>query len=61
VLRLAWLRVRSALRWPPCRYRVEAYQDPCQTTVLGHCVDPASPWWATRRKQRLGSGEKASA
>jgi hypothetical protein len=34
---------------------------PRQATGSGQCVGPASPGWATMRKQRPGSGEKASA
>jgi hypothetical protein len=36
-------------------------RDPRQVTGSGQWVGPASPGWATMRKQRPGSGEKASA
>ena len=38
-----------------------ARHDPRQATGSGQWVGPASPWWATIRKQRPGNGEKASA
>jgi Bacterial low temperature requirement A protein (LtrA) len=37
-----------------------ARHNPRQTTDSEQCVGPASPWWVTIRKQRPGSGAKAS-
>jgi hypothetical protein len=45
----------------PAAASIQRPHDPRQATGSGQCDGPASPWWAIMRKQRPGSGEKASA